>query len=102
MPDAVKTERLAELQALLNRQTRDFDRSIIGRTVDVLIEKPARYPGQLVGRSPWLQPVHVMGPAAWIGRIVPLTIVGHESFSLFGEPVSTNGANGPMMVAEAG
>ncbi len=36
-------------------------RAGVGQTFDVLFEKPGRHPGQIVGRSPYLQPVHVIG-----------------------------------------
>jgi len=51
----------------------------------VLLEKPGRHAGQLVGRSPYLQPVQVMAPASLIGEIVPVTILEIASNSLFGE-----------------
>ena len=57
--EAVKADRLARLQDLLERQQRAFNRSLIGRTLDVLFEKPGRLAGQIVGRSPYLQPVQV-------------------------------------------
>ena len=57
VPEAVKTERLARLQALLTGQQRAFQQSLVGRTLDVLVEKPGRHPGQMVGRSPYLSPV---------------------------------------------
>jgi tRNA-2-methylthio-N6-dimethylallyladenosine synthase len=57
--EAVKTERLARLQDLINEQTRAFGRECVGKVVDLLLEKPGRNTGQLVGRSPWLQPVIV-------------------------------------------
>ena len=61
MPDhvaeEVKAERLERLQALLFRQQTEFQQSMAGRTFEVLVEKPGRLPGQMVGRSPWLLPV---------------------------------------------
>ena len=57
--ETVKTERLLALQTLLADQQRKFNDSIIGKEVEILLEKPGRYPGQFVGRSPYLQPVHV-------------------------------------------
>ncbi len=102
LDEAVKAERLTRLQARINELTHEFDAGVVGRTVDVLIEKPAKHRGQLVGRSPWLQPVHVDGPAEWIGRIVALEIHGLERFSLFGRLPSTNAAEATMMALEAG
>ena len=57
VPEAVKAERLARLQALLTEQQRAFQASLVGRTLDVLVEKPGRHAGQMVGRSPYLSPV---------------------------------------------
>lgn len=72
--EAVKGERLAVLQDLLNDQQIAFNESQIGRTLPVLFEKPGRQDGQLHGRSPYLQAVHVDGPAEMIGQIGQVTI----------------------------
>ncbi len=79
----VRIERLHRLQALIDRQTRDFNASRLGMVMDVLFEKPGRKPGQLGGRSPWLQAVHVAAPTELLGRIVPVRIeaVGANSLS---------------------
>src|SRR6201996_560138 len=65
----VKTARLDALQKLLLSQQYGFDDSQIGRTLDVLFEKPGRNEGQIVGRTPHLQPVHVDAPTSLIGSI---------------------------------
>ena len=88
VPEAEKSERLQRLQALLTKQWRDFNGSFAGRTLDVLLEKPGRLPGQLVGRSPYLQTVQVMAPPSMIGEIVPVHITEIGSNTLFGEIVS--------------
>jgi tRNA-2-methylthio-N6-dimethylallyladenosine synthase len=80
----VKSERLARLQACIDRLQRDFNRSCTGRELDVLLEKPGRISGQLVGRSPYLQPVHVMAPTSLIGQIATVRITGVGSNSLSG------------------
>ena len=85
--EAVKTERLARLQDLLNEQTRAFGRDCVGRTVDLLLEKQGRNTGQLVGRSPWLQPVIVDAKAGEIGDIVRVRITQPGTASLFAELV---------------
>src|SRR5690606_1048091 len=72
--EAVKSERLAQLQDLLSRQQTDFNRSLVGQRFGVLFEKPGRKPGQLAGRSPWLQAVHVEAPADLIGEIAMVEI----------------------------
>jgi tRNA-2-methylthio-N6-dimethylallyladenosine synthase len=83
VPDRIKTERLAELQTLLADQQHQFNRACIGRTLPVLLEKPGRHPGQLVGRSPYLQSVHLDADHG-VGEIVPATICGAGPNSLSG------------------
>ncbi|WP_412050882.1 tRNA (N6-isopentenyl adenosine(37)-C2)-methylthiotransferase MiaB [Hoeflea sp. Naph1] len=84
--ESVKTERLARLQALLSEQTRAFGRQCMGKTVDLLLEKPGRNTDQLIGRSPWLQPVIVDAKVGKIGDIVSVRITETDSSSLFAEP----------------
>ena len=80
----VKEERLQTLQALLLAQQDDANESAIGKTMKVLFEKPGRNECQLVGRSPWLQPVHAMGPASLIGTIAEVKIARLTANSLHG------------------
>jgi tRNA-2-methylthio-N6-dimethylallyladenosine synthase len=84
VPEAVKAERLARLQELLEAQRQAFNRGTVGRTLDVLLEKPGRHPGQVAGKSPYLQPVQLEGEHR-IGEIVPVRIVRAGANSLFGE-----------------
>jgi len=84
-----KSERLQRLQATITRGQRAFNASLAGRTVDVLLEKPGKLPGQLVGRSPYLQAVQVMAPRALIGSVQPVTIGEVGSNSLFGALAET-------------
>ena len=84
VPDPIKAERLQRLQELLQAQQTAFNAGMDGRIVDVLLEKPGRRPGQLVGRSPWLQAVHVDAPGKIIGSIVPVRIETIGANSLFG------------------
>jgi tRNA-2-methylthio-N6-dimethylallyladenosine synthase len=84
VPEPVKAERLQRLQALLDEQQSSFATGLVGRTVPVLFERSGRKPGQLVGRSPYLQPVHAEASEAWLGRIVPTTIVAAGPNSLAG------------------
>jgi tRNA-2-methylthio-N6-dimethylallyladenosine synthase len=65
----VKAARLEELQSLLFAQQREFNQSCLGRTMDVLFEKPGRKDGQAIGRSPFLQPVHADDAAQFLGQI---------------------------------
>ena len=83
----VAAERLAELQALLDQQSRAFDRALVGRTATVLFERPGRHLGQIVGRSPWMQAVHVDAPQSVVGQILPVTIVAAMPNSLSGRLV---------------
>ncbi|WP_108658928.1 tRNA (N6-isopentenyl adenosine(37)-C2)-methylthiotransferase MiaB [Acuticoccus kandeliae] len=85
--EAVKAERLQRLQALLLDQQRDFNRACVGRRLPVLIEKAGRREGQWVGRSPYLQPVHIPADAGGIGDIVEVDISAAEGNSLFGTAV---------------
>ncbi len=84
VPDALKSERLARLQELLERQQGAFNRACIGRTLPVLFEKPGRRPGQLVGRSPYLQAVHADVAPECLGQILPIEISSLGSNSLAG------------------
>lgn len=84
VPESVKSDRLAALNQLLEAQQEAFNHGCVGRRLPVLIEKPGRNPGQLVGRSPYLQPVHIDGTADLIGRVVDCDIDSLRSYSLFG------------------
>ncbi|MXW87084.1 MAG: tRNA (N6-isopentenyl adenosine(37)-C2)-methylthiotransferase MiaB [Boseongicola sp. SB0673_bin_14] len=83
--DAVKDERLQRLQAILIRQQRAAQESMVGRTVRVLFEKPGRLPGQVVGKSEYLHAVHVAGGRAGVGELLPVRVVASNSNSLSGE-----------------
>jgi tRNA-2-methylthio-N6-dimethylallyladenosine synthase len=83
-PDSVKTERLAALQELLSDQQRAFNDSCVGRVLPVLFEKPGRHPGQLVGRSPYLQSVHAELREDQIGDIIAVRIEAAQPNSLAG------------------
>jgi tRNA-2-methylthio-N6-dimethylallyladenosine synthase len=84
IPEPVKAERLAVLQALLHDQQRAFNEASVGSVLPVLFEKPGRHEGQLVGRSPYLQSVHADAGADRIGEIVPVTIRAARPNSLAG------------------
>lgn len=101
--DTVKVERLARLQIEIDRNQAAFNARCVGRTLDVLFEKPGRLPGQLVGRSPYLQPVQAMAPASLIGAVRAVAITRAGANSLFGElahpPGRHGGAPQPAAVA---
>ena len=85
VPLEEKSERLQRLQGVINRHWRAFNAGFIGRTVEVLLEKPGKLPGQLVGKTPYLQTVQVMAPRTLIGAVLPVTITGTGTNTLFGE-----------------
>ncbi len=82
--EAAKSDRLHRLQEAIDRSQATFNRRCLGRTFSVLFERPGRHSGQLVGRSPYLQPVQVKAPTSLIGEIAAVTITAIASNSLFG------------------
>ncbi|MFZ5609409.1 MAG: tRNA (N6-isopentenyl adenosine(37)-C2)-methylthiotransferase MiaB [Pseudomonadota bacterium] len=109
--EEVKAERLHRLQALLGVQQRAFNQASIGRTLPVLIEKRGRKAGQWVGRSPYMQAVHMDGTAGMayadrIGDMVAVRIVAAGANSLAGEMLSgdltVDGKNAAPSLASAG
>ncbi|HZN29643.1 MAG TPA: tRNA (N6-isopentenyl adenosine(37)-C2)-methylthiotransferase MiaB [Xanthobacteraceae bacterium] len=84
VPEELKSDRLYRLQAAIDRNQASFNARCLGRSFDVLFEKPGRYPGQLVGRSPYLQPVQVMAAPSMVGEIAAVTITEISANSLFG------------------
>ena len=84
VPEGVKLERLHRLQELLDRQQTRFNSACVGKVVPVLFEREGRRPGQLVGRSPYLQPVHAMADSSLLGRIVEVAIADARPNSLSG------------------
>lgn len=84
LPDAVKAARLATLQALLWAQQRRFNETCRGRVLPVLFDRPGRHDGQLIGRSPYLQSVHVEGGRDLLGALLPVRIVGAGQNSVAG------------------
>lgn len=81
----VADDRLQRLQALILEQTRAFNASKVGESFDVLFTGKGRQEGQILGRSPWLQSVHVEGPESMIGHIAPVTIIANKTNSLTGK-----------------
>ena len=80
----LKNQRLYRLQAKIDARQAAFLRARIGTVTDVLFERRGRDPGQIVGRSPWLMPVHVAGPPSLIGSIARVIITDAGTNSLFG------------------
>jgi tRNA-2-methylthio-N6-dimethylallyladenosine synthase len=82
--ETAKDERLQALQALLREQQAAFNQACAGLTLPVLITGPGRRPGQIAGRSPYLQPVHLNGPVSLAGQVVQVRIDDANPNSLSG------------------
>ncbi|HKO71357.1 MAG TPA: tRNA (N6-isopentenyl adenosine(37)-C2)-methylthiotransferase MiaB [Bradyrhizobium sp.] len=83
-------ERLTRLQEVIDSQQSAFNRAAIGKTVDVLFERSARNAGQIVGRTVYLQPAHVMASPDLIGQVLPVRIESLERYSLLGQLVPSS------------
>ena len=92
VPETVRDERLTALQALLNRQQLAFNRAAVGSVMPVLFDRPGRRPGQMLGRSPFMQAVHVAGDDALSGRLAEVRILAGHPNSLSGCLVGRDGA----------
>ena len=92
VPDGVKAERLAQLQGLLDAQQAAYNQASVGRRLAVLLERRGRGKGQLVGRSPAMQAVHLEAPDLHLGRIVEVEITRAHPNSLGGRLVETAAA----------
>jgi tRNA-2-methylthio-N6-dimethylallyladenosine synthase len=84
VPEADKDRRLQTLQTLLREQQQRFNAGCVGLDLPVLFTGPGRYPGQIMGRSPFLQPVHVTGQSQSIGHETMVRIVDNHTNSLAG------------------
>jgi tRNA-2-methylthio-N6-dimethylallyladenosine synthase len=84
VPEAEKDRRLQALQALLREQQARFNAACVGSTMAVLFTGPGRHPGQIVGRSQYLQPIHITGSASLIGDEIPVRIREAHPNSLSG------------------
>ncbi len=97
IPETVKNERLVRLQALLTGQQAAFYQSCVGQTLTVLLEKSGRQKGQLIGRSPYLQSVHVEAPESLIGSFIEAQILSVGPNSLSGQYVSLTPNGGHLI-----
>jgi tRNA-2-methylthio-N6-dimethylallyladenosine synthase len=88
LPEAVKEERLRLLQTVITEQQIGFNRTRIGSVMPVLFDRQGRRPGQLLGKSPWLQSVHAEGNPRLLNRIVDVRITAALPNSLAGEIVT--------------
>ena len=97
--EPIKIERLRELQTAIDTQQAAFNAGCVGRSFQVLFEKPGRLPGQLVGRSPYLQPVQVFAPPTLMGEIAAVRIDRTGTNSLFGTLAEPAWAQQPVPAA---
>lgn len=95
-------QRLERLQELIDSHQSAFNKAAIGSTVDVLFERPARKDGQIVGRTAFLQPAHVMASPEIIGQILPVRIDSLERYSFLGELATPRSAREPALSQATG
>lgn len=88
--ESVKDARLQRLQSLLRHQQHSFNNAFMGQTVSVLFDRDGRYEGQLMGKSPYMQSVHVMGAEKLRGQLVDVRITGTYLTSLAGELIESS------------
>ncbi len=89
VPEEVKEERLSRLQSLLNEQQRAFNKSWEGKSMPILLEKIGRKDGQLIGKSAYLQCVHVDADVSQIGEIIDVEITSSGQYGLEGRVVGS-------------
>ena len=87
VPEPVKDARLFELQRVLGEGAMAFNRASVGKRCEILFERTGRRPGQLIGKSPWLQSVFVTEPGLKIGDIATVDLVDAQPNSLEGRIV---------------
>ena len=85
--EAVMNDRLQRLQALLNEHQQAFNEATVGRTTRLLLERKGKHEGQLIGKSPWLQSVHVTAPGLAIGDMIDVRVTSAGPNSLGAEPL---------------
>src|SRR5262245_9885291 len=88
LPEDVKDTRLQRVQEAVGRSQTAFNSACVGRVVPVLLERPGRHPGQLVGRSPYMQAVHLTAPPSLCGHVVEVEIMAAGGNSLMGKSIS--------------
>ncbi len=84
VPEDVKTERLVALQQVVDAQQQAFNAGFVGRTLPVLFDRTGKRPGQLMGRSPYMQSVYAEAPERLMGGIATVRIEGAYANSLGG------------------
>lgn len=85
VPENIKDQRLQEVQALLNELQRSFNQSCVGKEMILLLERAGKHEGQLIGRSPYMQSVHLIAPSHLLGQRLKVKITGYGNNSLTAE-----------------
>ncbi|NJO35083.1 MAG: radical SAM protein, partial [Rhodospirillales bacterium] len=84
LPEAIKIARLSRLQDVISGHQTTFNTAHVGKVMPVLFDRRGRRPGQLIGRSPYLQSVHAQLDSAWLGKILEVEIAAAGPNSLAG------------------
>ena len=92
VPEPVKEERLARLQAAITAGAYEFNKASVGRKTEILLERPGRKPGQLIGKTPWLQSAVVEIPGAKIGDLIAVEITEGQPNSVEASPLQAERA----------
>ncbi len=82
VPEEIKDDRLQRLQKLLHEQQLIFNKKMVGKNMKILVNKPGKYPNQLIGKSPYLQSVVIEGNEADIGQFINVKILDANINSL--------------------
>jgi tRNA-2-methylthio-N6-dimethylallyladenosine synthase len=88
VPEEVKVARLAVLLDLLDKQRHAYNLATVGRTFDIVFDKPGRHEGQFIGKSPYMQAISALAPVDRVGKMTQVRIVGVKTNSLMGELVA--------------
>jgi tRNA-2-methylthio-N6-dimethylallyladenosine synthase len=88
VPEDVKAERLAALMDALDGQRHAFNHASVGKRFGIVLDKPGRHAGQLIGRTPYMQAVSVYAPVSLVGEMTDVEITGVRSNSLLGDIVA--------------
>lgn len=93
--EAEKDRRLAILQALLKEQRDAFCEGLLGREIEVLFERPGRMPGQLIGKTPYLQSLHASAPRSLLGKVALARVTRVTPNALAGELAGPDARQAP-------
>lgn len=85
IPDEIKKNRLKHLQKILLKQQNEFNKSFLNKRVEILVTAKGKIENQYVGRTPHLQPVHIMSSSDLVGKILNIKIERLTSFSFHGK-----------------